>query len=353
MSWGDVRGLLQYVPQFRGKVFVVVIDSPVPALAETMLNLVSLQNIGVQLVIGSTVHKHDEMLDRAAEVELKCHHAVTSLGDAAEGLREALGRGQAMIIDIANQDPLSPGISAFAKAISASKLILLKPGEQNQLARGAVRAADLGPEGDQPSATLLAAAEACRMGISRVHILDGSDPAALLSELFSNEGAGTMVYADSYRVIRPLREEDIVELLGMIGRSVRNACLVPRDYADIEKNLTDYSVMDIDGNVVGSVALLRYEGSDTAELACLYVKQSHEGLGYGAELVQHAEQQAGEHGATSVFALTNRAAGFFQNQLGYTEWSTEDIPAGRCDQLVASGRDSRVFGKHLSPEDGQ
>ncbi len=70
MPWGDVRGLLQYVPQFRGKVFVIVIDAPVPALAETMLDLVALQNIGVQLVIGSTVHSTDDLLDRAAEVEL-------------------------------------------------------------------------------------------------------------------------------------------------------------------------------------------------------------------------------------------------------------------------------------------
>jgi len=41
MSWGDVRSLLQYVPQFGGKVFVIVVDAPVPALAETMLDLVA------------------------------------------------------------------------------------------------------------------------------------------------------------------------------------------------------------------------------------------------------------------------------------------------------------------------
>jgi len=211
-----------------------------------------------------------------------------------------------------------------------------------------VRATDLESIGGSQPAILLAAADACKLGISRVHILDGADPAALLSELFSNEGAGTMVYADSYRVIRPLREEDIVELLGMIGRSVRNTCLVPRDYADIETHLADYSVMEIDGNVVGSVALLRYPGCEAAELACLYVKQSHEAQGYGAELAQHAEQLALEQGATSVFALTNRAAGFFQSQLAYQELPLEAIPAERREQLIASGRDSRVFGRTLT-----
>ena len=156
-----------------------------------------------------------------------------------------------------------------------------------------------------------------------------------------------MVYADSYRGIRPIREDDIVELLGMIGRSVRNAHLVPRGYADIEKHLSDYLVMDIDGNVVGCVALLRYEDADTAEVACLYVKQAHEGLGYGAELVEAAHQQARELGLNSVFSLTNRAAHFFHERMGYRELVSEQIPVVRHQQLIASGRDSRVFGKSL------
>ena len=51
MSWGDVRGLLQYVPQFRGKVFVILVNAPEPALAEVMLDLLALQRVGVHLVI--------------------------------------------------------------------------------------------------------------------------------------------------------------------------------------------------------------------------------------------------------------------------------------------------------------
>lgn len=344
MSWGDVRGLLQYVPQFRGKVFVIVIDSPVSALAETMLDLVSLQNIGVQLVIGSTVHSADDLIDRAAEVELKYGQAVVDFTVAPEQTQAALQRGQASVIDLSGCDErLSLSLAQFACSLTAAKLILLH-GEEEGLPKGAVRAAEVN---DNQPQLLRLAASACQQGIPRVHILDGTNPTVLLSELFSNEGVGTMVYADSYRVIRPLREDDIVELLGMIGRSVRNAHLVPRDYADVEKDLSDYFVMDIDGNVVGSVALLRYQGSDKAEVACLYVKQSHEGLGYGEELVKHVEQQARESGLESVFALTNRAARFFQQQLGYLEIAAELIPKERYQQLLASGRDSRVFAKEL------
>jgi len=337
MSEIDVRGLLQYVPQFSGKVFVIIIDVPQSILAETMLDLVSLQSIGVRLVIGSTVHSLDDLLDRAAEVELKfCQ---------TEDRGAALDRGQALVVDCVGDQPLSVPQSQLAISLSASKLIFLNAGGAMP-SRGAIRAADISDCKDV-SQVLSRAAAACTMGISRVHILDGSCPAVLLSELFSNEGVGTMVYGDSYREIRPIREDDIVELLGMIGRSVRNSHLVPRGYTDIETNLSDYSVMDIDGNVVGCVALLRYPGSDTAELACLYVKQAHEGLGYGAELVVYVEQRARELGLASVFSLTNRAAHFFNNRMGYEEIQPEEIPPTRSQQLLASGRDSRVFRKTL------
>lgn len=339
MSWGDVRGLLQYVPQFRGKVFVVVVDSPEPALAETMLDLLALQGIGVQLVIGSTVHSTDDLLDRAAEVELKYSQTVYT-GNQQEVV-SALNRGQAVVADFRKYSPCSEKIASFGADLSARKLILLH-GAGEVLAQGAIRAAEIG---ENDSELLIQASVACQSGIPRVHILDGNSPAVLLDELFSNEGVGTMVYADSYRVIRPLREDDIVELLGMISRSVRNSTLVPRGYAEIVKNLSDYFVMDIDGNVVGSVALHRYGAEDQAEIACLYVKQAHEGLGYGYELVRYAQKVAEETGLKGVFALTNRAANFFQNQLGYQEQTLESIPEPRRKQLQTSGRDSRVFAR--------
>lgn len=334
------------MPQFRGKVFVILVDAPEPALAEVMLDLLALQGVGVHLVIGSTVHSTDALLDRAAEVELKYSQTVYQ-SDETE-LLAALGRGQAVVARFQSSDPFSTQIASLAASISAAKLVLLH-GAGGISAQGAVRAAEVTENAPE---LIVAAADACHAGVPRVHILDGGSPAVLLDEFFSNEGVGTMVYADSYRVIRPLREDDIVELLGMIGRSVRNSTLVPRGYADIEKNLGDYFVMDIDGNVVGSVALHRYPDDDRAEIACLYVKQAHEGLGYGQELVLHAQRAAQKSGVKTVFALTNRAAKFFQNELGYQPLSLDDIPSDRREQLITSGRSSQVFGQTLSTEAG-
>ncbi|MGB0775903.1 MAG: GNAT family N-acetyltransferase, partial [Akkermansiaceae bacterium] len=293
---------MQYVPQFRGKVFVVVIDSPASALAETMLDLVSLQSIGVQLVVASTAHSNDDLLDLAAEAELKFGQVRFTPSSPIEDVVSTLERGQVVFCDLAGQGAFSGSWLTWLAKIGANKLIHLHS-EERAFAQGAVSVAEAAA-----IESLSPAVAACSAGVPRVHLLDGHDPAVMLGELFSNEGVGTMIYADAYRSIRPLREDDIVELLGMIGRSVRNSHLVPRGYADIENRLEDYFVMDIDGNVVGCIALHSYLNSEMAEVACLYVKQAHEGMGYGVELVRYAEDQAKKAGVASVFALTNRAA---------------------------------------------
>ena len=53
----DVRAVLQYVPSFRGKIFVLVLNAARMAelaLAEALLDLIALQQVGVKLVVIST-----------------------------------------------------------------------------------------------------------------------------------------------------------------------------------------------------------------------------------------------------------------------------------------------------------
>lgn len=135
------------------------------------------------------------------------------------------------------------------------------------------------------------AAEACRAGIPRVHLLDGKMRGVLVEELFSEEGVGTMVHTDSYREIRPLKEEDIPELLSMIARSVVDSKLVDRNYEDIAAKIDDYYVLTLDDSIVGCVAVYPYPEHRSAELGCLYIKHRHEGRGYGRTSVNLPEKR--------------------------------------------------------------
>ncbi len=354
----DVREVLQYIPQFRGKVFFVLIEAgllPEPAVAETLLDLAVLEDLGVKLVLGVLGGDLKDLYDWTLECEIMAARVSRPITDplAAKEALEILARGQSAIIDASTTGPLDLPVVDFAVRIGVSKVITLL--EEAILIDGApahaIRAADaeaLAGLADPASAALLrSAAAACKSGVPRVHVLNGRQQGVLVDELFSNEGVGTMVHADSYRIIRKLREEDIPELLGMIGRSVRRTKLVERTYEDIQSRIDDFYVMAIDDNVVGCVALHEYPGEATAEVACLYVKQAHEGRGYGIELVRFAEKVALENGIPCVFALSNRAAEFFSGKLGYTASTVDVLPACRREQYEASGRDSLVFAKQF------
>ena len=349
-----MRGVLQYVPQFRGKTFVILLDAAAiteMAVAECLLDVLSLQNLGVKVALGAMGGKMGRLVDRATEIELKVAKAVESLD--AERVSEILGRGQAAIFDASAVGELSAEMAGFAKALDATKVIILKNGSPVTLegeAIPAVKTADIsrlrGEAGLAGAEVLEAAGSVCEAGVPRVHLLDGSRHGVLVEELFSAEGVGTMVYIDHYIGTRDLREEDIPELLAMIGRSVRATWLVPRHYEDIRERMGDYTVLTVDDNVVGCVALHPH-GEDVAELACLYVKQSHEGSGYGKILTDAVLEKGRQKGLERVFALTTKAANFFRDRLGWEELAVTDLPPSRREQWEESRRGSLVFGLDL------
>src|SRR5205807_10479621 len=99
------------------------------------------------------------------------------------------------------------------------------------------------------------AARACRNGVPRVHLLDGLRNEALLTEIFSHEGIGTMIYSNEYQQIRRVFKKDVSGIISLIRQSVQNEELIRRTRADILARIEDYWVLEIDRNLVGCVAL--------------------------------------------------------------------------------------------------
>jgi amino-acid N-acetyltransferase len=191
------------------------------------------------------------------------------------------------------------------------------------------------------------AAELCRLGVPRVHLLNGYRRGVLLDELFSEEGVGTMVHTDSYREIRPLREEDIPELLSMIARSIADAKLVHRDYESICEHLQSYYVYTLDDTIVGCVALYPFPEDSCAELGCLFIKKNYEGRGYGKAMCRFVEDKAREMGFSRIFAISQSAVDYFRDRMKYAPLPRTVLPAARLRILESSGRSSGVFGREL------
>ena len=67
---------------------------------------------------------------------------------------------------------------------------------------------------DKKTLSLLSTAgKACRNGVTRAHIVNGSSDGALPCEIFSELGSGTMIYSQNYGNIRQMTQQDIPAVL--------------------------------------------------------------------------------------------------------------------------------------------
>lgn len=193
------------------------------------------------------------------------------------------------------------------------------------------------------------AALACQEGVPRVHIVDGTQDEALLSELFSNEGVGTMIHADDYQQIRRAHPSDAPTLVSMMQQSIDDAALVPRTREQILAKIEDFAVLEVDGNPIGCVAVHTYDEGDAlvGELACLFVRRNHKNRGHGQKLVAYAEEIARQRQCDTLVALSTQAFRFFEEKMGFTVTDPSSLPKERREKYDRSGRNSKVLVKRL------
>jgi len=169
----------------------------------------------------------------------------------------------------------------------------------------------------------------------------------LLAEVFSNEGIGTLIYANDYQQIRPAKKKDIRAIQMLTKKAVETDELVKRTRPMIEKVLGDYYIFEIDRNPVACVALHIFAEQKKGELACLYVNPSHENQGIGRKLIQFIENKARELGLAELITLSTQAFTYFQSKGGFQEGTPDDLPPGRREKYDQSGRNSKVLVKKL------
>lgn len=351
----NVRSALEYVPYFRGRLFVVHVSSALLQAAElvdALLDADALHEIGVRLVLVAEGDDASGLMHRAGECEIHAALAETPLSQGESSfarVREIVDRRQVAIVATGVSGRFDRESVRLAVSLGADKYICLMENGVPQL-HGQPIFAIVEREVETAAAdcsnpeALRAAAAVCRQGIPRVHLLDGLRRGVLLDELFSEEGVGTMVHTDSYREIRPLREDDIPELLSLIARSMVDSKLVHRSYENIRDNLDSYYVYTLDGTIVGCVALYPYPDYGCAELGCLFIKKNYEGHGYGKAMCRFIEDLARKQGFDRIFAISQSAVAYFRDRLHYAPLSRETLPPQRRAALEASGRSSEVFG---------
>lgn len=359
MNSADVRSMLEYVPYFRDKLFVIHIAASLldaEELVDVLLDIKVLHEIGVKSVIVTEGDDCSAVFARTRVCEMRTAVVEYSLNegeDACSRVIEIAGRNQIPVVS-SGMDGVFDERSVFLSIrLNARKFIALVEDERI-VGEGvepipAVHERDVkNVEGAEYFLEILnLAANVCRMGVQRVHILNGKRRGVLLDELFSEEGVGTMIHSDSYREIRPIREEDIPEVLSMVARSMMDSKLVDRSYEEFANNLSHYYVLTLDESIIGCIAVYPYPENNSAELGCLYIKRSFEGMGYGKSLCAFAQEKAKEMGAEFIFAVSQSAVYYFRDRLNYAQYPRESLPDSRRKALENSGRQSGVFGRML------
>jgi len=188
------------------------------------------------------------------------------------------------------------------------------------------------------------ALRALRAGVDRVHIIDGREEGAVLKELFSNLGAGTMVYTDEYESIRPLRSRNVPDILHLMEPFMQKGKLVRRTAEQIQERKDDYYVFEVDGSVRACGALHDW-GEGQGEIAAVASDSRCAGMSLGRKIVEYLIEKARKKNMTRVFVLTICTHDWFES-LGFSEIPVDSLPE-RKRQSYDMERKSKVFALQL------
>jgi amino-acid N-acetyltransferase len=188
-------------------------------------------------------------------------------------------------------------------------------------------------------------ARAVAGGVARGHLITRRAPGALLLELFTHAGVGTMVTADAVEKLRPARIEDVRGMLALIEPLEADGTLVKRSRELLEAEIGNFLVVEHDARIVGCAALYPFPDDKSAEFACLAVANEYRDAGYGERLLKACEERARGLRLRKLFALTTLAAHWFLEH-GWRPAGVDALPERR-KALYNWRRGSKVFLKRI------
>ncbi len=169
---------------------------------------------------------------------------------------------------------------------------------------------------------------ACQGGVERSHILPFAVDGALLMEVFTHDGIGTMVVDEKLESLREATSDDVGGILQLIEPFERDGTLVKRSRTEIERDIGVYTVIEHDGVIFGCAALYEYPESNTAEMAALTISPQVQGQGDGERILKRIEQRARARGLQSIFVLTTRTMHWFIKR-GFVQVDPDWLPEAR------------------------
>ena len=264
--------------------------------------------------------------------------------DVAASVAVALDAEKLLFLIDANGLPPLPGAKtkrARAQEISRE----LSAAEAEMLLKSAAQSPELAGMSDDTMRALEAAVRASKGGVARTHLIPRDVDGAVLMELFSYGGIGTMITEAGLETLREASIDDVGGVLKLIEPLEADGTLVRRGREKLEAEISQFIVIEHDGVIAGCAALYPFAKEGSAEMACFVVDPAYRGRNYGEQLLARMESRARQMRVKRLFVLTTRTAHWFIEH-AFVESTLDDLPEAR-QKLYNFQRQSKIFVKKL------
>ncbi|TXJ07615.1 MAG: amino-acid N-acetyltransferase [Acinetobacter sp.] len=193
------------------------------------------------------------------------------------------------------------------------------------------------------------AIQACQHGVKRCHLISYQQDGALLTELFTRDGAGTLVSDLRFEEVRQATIYDVGGLLNLLRPLEKQGVLVYRSRERLEDEIEHFAVIERDGMIIACAALYPIpttaDEAKAGEIACVAVHQDYRKSNRGAQVLAFLQQRAKAQHIEVLFLLTTHTGHWFMEQ-GFEEVATTQLPAAR-QALYNYQRNSQVYWKSV------
>lgn len=287
-------------------------------------------------------------------------------GIDSDGIRQQLNAGSLVLLSPLGYSPTGEVFNLAlediavhtAVAIGAEKLIMfgasagVHDGDGTLVRQCAVdEIAQLAVADAAQKALVDTAGRACRQGVPRCHIISYREDGALLRELFTHDGSGTLITRRPWEQSRRARIDDVGGILELIQPLEEEGVLLKRSREMLEAEIERFRLLERDGRIIACAALYPCPPDDCGEIACIVSHPDYRGESRGRRLLTELEKEARGLGLNRVFVLTTQTAHWFIEQ-GFEESSRDALPQQRRD-LYNLQRNSKVFFKNLRSPSGR
>lgn len=197
---------------------------------------------------------------------------------------------------------------------------------------------------DEQLLNLELATKACKAGVKRAQVISYATDGALLMELFTRDGSGTLITQEHYEQLRGASIDDVGGILELIQPLEAEGVLVQRSRELLENEIEQFTVLEREGMIIACGALYPQEDG-SAELACVATHPDYRNQQRGQLILDTIEKNAKKAGLASLFVLTTKTPHWFLEK-GFQESDLSGLPEKK-QSLYNFQRNSKIFVKKL------